>query len=383
MATGARLRVGVLGAGSWAAVNHIPILRAREDVDLVVACRRGQRELAWLQHTFGFEYVTEDPQRVYELGLDAVVVASPPNVHHEHVAGALRSGAHVLCEKPFTIDPLQAWELVELARALDRHLLVAFGWNYHPMAIAAGRLIADGSLGEVEHVMVAMASGVRSLLTAPLDDEVDSTREASGLPVRTDRRTWADPRVSGGGYAQAQLSHAMGLALGLTGERVVEVMAMMRSSTSPEIDLHDALAVRLASGATMSVSGATAYEGARLRAEDELPRHQLEVRVFGDRGQLVVDFERAMVWRSAIGHEDVRLALDDDAGRYVCDGPPAALVDLASGRAGAVNRASGELGAATVDLLDGAYRSARAGRVATIAKFRARSRHSTGRMNTR
>ena len=344
-------------------------------MELVVACRKGQRELAWLQDEFGFGEVTEHADRVYQLELDAVVVASPADVHHEHVAGALRSGAHVLCEKPFTIHPSDAWALVDLALALDRHLLVAFGWNYHSMAVAAGDLLAEGALGDIEHVMVAMASGVRSLITADADDSVDdenagrvdSTPEAATLPVHTDRRTWADPKVSGGGYAQAQLSHALGLALGLTGERATEVMAMMRSSDHPDIDLHDAMALRLGSGATCSVSGATAYEGARLRPEDALPRHQLELRVFGTRGQLVVDFERAMVWRSTSGADDVRMSLADDAGRYTCDGPPTALVELAAGRPTAVNRSPGELGARTVDVLDAAYRSAASRRLVPIA----------------
>jgi len=36
-----RVRVGVIGAGSWAASNHIPVLQARDDVELVVAVRKG------------------------------------------------------------------------------------------------------------------------------------------------------------------------------------------------------------------------------------------------------------------------------------------------------------------------------------------------------
>jgi hypothetical protein len=145
-------------------------------------------------------------------------------------------------------------------------------------------------------------------------------------------------------------------------------MAMMRGSGRAGIDLHDAVVARTESGATMSISGATAHPEARLRADDALPRHQLELRVFGSHGQLVVDFERAMVWRSASGRDDERLPLDEDAGRYSCEGPPEALIELAGGVPGAVDRAPGELGARTVDLLAAAYRSAAGGELIRLTR---------------
>ncbi len=39
--------------------------------------------------------------------------------------------------------------------------------------------------------------------------------------------TWTDPRISGGGYAQAQLTHALGLAFWMTGARAENGFAKM------------------------------------------------------------------------------------------------------------------------------------------------------------
>ena len=52
-----------------------------------------------------------------------------------------RPGAHVLVEKPVTIEPAHAWDLVETADRKERHLLISFGWNYRPMVRKAKELM--------------------------------------------------------------------------------------------------------------------------------------------------------------------------------------------------------------------------------------------------
>jgi predicted dehydrogenase len=48
-----KLRVGVVGAGWWAVANHLPLLKARPDVEqLTAVCRLGAAELARVQAMF-------------------------------------------------------------------------------------------------------------------------------------------------------------------------------------------------------------------------------------------------------------------------------------------------------------------------------------------
>lgn len=364
MSSGAKIRVGILGAGSWAATNHIPVLTARDDVELVVACRKGRAELDWLGEQFGFQHLTEDAGEAVGLGLDAVVVASPASLHPEHTRLALDSGAHVLCEKPFTVTAVDAWELVARAEATGRHLLLAFGWSYNPMVIAAADLLDDPGVGTVEHIMVAMASGTRELLRTT-DGVAHSSLQGAGVGLAPDPRTWTDPQLSGGGYAQAQLPHGLGLALGLTGERGAEVFALMHTTGGP-VDLHNTLSIRMRSGAIASVSGASGPPDGLIDPDDPTPRHQMQIRVFGSDGQLVLDLERDLVWLHRTGEASIRVPIAPPGGRYDCEGPPNTLVDLAAGR-NVVNRSPAELGARTVEIIEAAYRSAVSGAVARIA----------------
>src|SRR4051794_28004811 len=110
-------RIGFLGCGWWATANHLPVLAKRDDVELAAVCRLGRAELNQLQDTYGFKLATESAEELVKYpGLDAVVVASPHTLHHEHARLALERGLHVLCEKPFCTKGEHARELVRLAR---------------------------------------------------------------------------------------------------------------------------------------------------------------------------------------------------------------------------------------------------------------------------
>ena len=360
MRSGRRVRVGVIGAGSWAIANHIPILAAREDVELVSAVRTNRKALALLQEKFGFEHISDDYSDALEQGLDAVIVAGPAGLHYEHVKAALEAGADVLCEKPFTTEPEHAWVLHDLASEKGRHLLLALGWNYRPTAIEAKRLIDAPGVGEIQHVLVAMASGLRGLLHG-----TGSYRGQDSL-FQPARETWIDPRLSGGGYAPAALSHALGLALWLTGQRASQVFAFMNYEGAA-VDLHDAISVRFRSGATGSISGASSPPGGSAVDQEDAPwpRHQLQVRVYGTEGHLVVDLERDFLWLFRDDGRDIKVDLPPRAGLYGCEDPPNVLIDLALGKE-AENRSPAHVGARTVELLSAAYESARTGAVANI-----------------
>lgn len=350
----AKLRLGVIGAGSWVHASHLPTLAQQGEVEFVGVCRRGTEELERIRQHWGFEYASEDYQEILDLGLDVVIVASPSALHHEHSKAALLSGAHVLVEKPFTVSSKDAWDLVQTANALDRHLVVSYGFNYRPVVRAAARLLDEcGGVGQIESVLISMSSGTRNLLK----NTGSYVKSAEGLPPEAS--TWTDPRLSGGGYGQAQLTHALGIAFWLTDLRAEEVFAYMPPSPMPGVELCDAIAVRYECGAVGTVTGSSAHPGF---LEE---REQLHVRIVGGDGQLDIDFDRDRVafYSQATGTKFADLAAGD--GLYDCVGPPRTLVDLALGR-DVRNHSPGDLGARTVELLEAAYRSAQSGKPESV-----------------
>ena len=353
----AKLRAGVIGAGSWAVASHIPNLVQRSDeVELVGVVRPDRELLDWVAGEFGFRVASTDYREVLDQELDICIVSSPNRFHYEQAKAAMLSGAHVMVEKPFTLDPAEAWDLVDTAKRLDRHLLLALGWNYKPMVCRAKELVEEGGgFGDVEHIMIDMSSAARELLAAGAPYEAGSS-VATAQP-----ETYTDPAMSGGGYAQVQLSHALGMAFWLVGDvRATEAFAFMSAPLNAPVELHDAISVRLSNGGVATVSGSSCHLGY------DGNKHVMATRIIGSDAMLSVDVGRELVYWYRDSAEAVRLDLDDHAGEYDCDGPVHALVDLALGR-DARNCSPGHVGARAVEVTEAAYRSARTGQVARIA----------------
>jgi predicted dehydrogenase len=343
------IRVGVIGAGSWTVGSHLPNLLRHPDVELVAVARKGPELLHRVKQQFGFRLASEDYREVLDAGVDVCVVASPAGLHHEHAKAALEAGAHVMCEKPVTVRPRDAWDLAETADRSGLALVIAFGWNYSPMVLRTKALLDREGIGHLEQLTVHMSSVTRELLSGT------GAYPAAAPETVPESRTWTDPALSGGGYGQAQLTHALGLALWLTGARAESGFALMSAPLNAPVELHDAIAYSYEGGAIGVVSGASTHVGAGAN------KHALEIRAIGGEGQFLLDLEREAVWFFRDG-TDRRLPVADGEGAYDCVGPIDAVLAAARGDEH-VNRSPGELGARTVEALDIAYRSAVSGRL--------------------
>ena len=347
-----KLRLGVIGAGSWAVAAHLPALAARSDeVEFVGVCRSDPSALARIKDQFGFQMGSADYRDVLAQDLDIAIVASPSGLHHEHAVAALRSGAHLLLEKPMTIDSAEAWDIVKVAEENDRQLLLSFGWNYMDIVETAVKAVTEIGIGTLEHMTIHMSSQTRELLSntgAYPDADPDTIPQQS---------TWTDPALSGGGYGQAQLSHALALALALVpDDDVVGAFALMTRPLGAPVELHDAATLEFAGGGIATLSGGSSHVGASGN------KHELEVRAIGSEGQFIVDLHRELVWVFRPDGTDFRADLAPSAGAYDMYGPANALLDVALGDLSA-NKADGRLGARTVDALELVYASAGSGRL--------------------
>ena len=352
-----KLRLGVIGAGSWTVSSHLPAMEPHRDaVDFAIVNRRDLERLERIRDRFGFTRATTDWHDVIAASPDMVIVASPVALHYEQTKAALEAGAHVLCEKPFTAEAAQAWDLVDTARRMHRALVVAYGWNYRPMIVRAMELmLQDGGIGDIEQVTIHMSSHTRALLSGT-GGYPKAAPESVPEPA-----TWIDPHLSGGGYGQAQITHALGLALATApGLRGRDVFAFMSSPMDAPVELHDAISVRFTNGAVGAIGGGSEHHG------PDNERHKVDIRMIGSRGNFHIDLEREVVWRYRGPDDSVVLPVEPGDGLYDCVGPVDALVAIAQGEDAAVNRSPGELGARTVEILEAAYRSAASGQAASV-----------------
>jgi len=155
--SGAPVRIGILGASSYAPTTLINPARGNDEV---VVAAVGARDLSTAQayaakHGIArahgsYEALIADPD------LDAVYILLPTSVHGRWTRTALAAGKHVLCEKPFTANAAEAREIAELAAKSDRVVMEAIQFRHHPLTLRVEQIIASGELGKLELVDVAL-----------------------------------------------------------------------------------------------------------------------------------------------------------------------------------------------------------------------------------
>lgn len=337
-----KVRIGFIGAGWWATTNHMPLLAQRDDVEMAGVCGLGKDLLATVQAKFNFGLATEDYRELLALDLDGVVVTSPHHLHYTHALAALERGCHVMVEKPMTLHAAEAWALVHAAQQRDRHLLVPYGWQYKPFIQEAKTLLDQGAVGEIEYVLCHMASPTMSLIGGKGAPPSQWTPTIAA----PDPNTWQNP-AQGGGYAHGQVTHSSALLFWLTGLRAQEVTCRM-AAPNVQVDLYNAATVVFTNGAVGTISGAaTLPDGAK---------YQVDLRIFGKDGTLLVDVERERVALRRHDGANQALAIPPNAGDYECDVPPNRFIELIQGHGH--NQSPGEVAARSVELIDAMFRSA-------------------------
>lgn len=93
-----------------------------------------------------YQEILSDP------GIHAVALATPAVTHYELAKAALEAGKDVLVEKPLAIEVKHGEELVKLAEAKGRILMVGHILRYHPAILKLQQLIQDGSLGKINYL---------------------------------------------------------------------------------------------------------------------------------------------------------------------------------------------------------------------------------------
>jgi predicted dehydrogenase len=105
---------------------------------------------------FGWESFETDWRRLMERDDVGLIDICTPGSSHARIAiAALRSGKHVLCEKPLANTLAEAEEMtLEAERAAQRGVRTMVGFNYRrvPAIALARQMIAAGRLGAIRHV---------------------------------------------------------------------------------------------------------------------------------------------------------------------------------------------------------------------------------------
>ena len=147
-----RLQFAVVGVGHWGP-NIIRALaeESRGEVRWVVDSRT--ERLDHVRQRYPWTRVTTDPfQALDDPALDAVVIATPASTHFDLASAAIDRGKHVLVEKPLTDAVETSQQLVAIAEASDRILMVGHTFLYNRAIQRVKEYIDQGRLGRTHYI---------------------------------------------------------------------------------------------------------------------------------------------------------------------------------------------------------------------------------------
>jgi predicted dehydrogenase/threonine dehydrogenase-like Zn-dependent dehydrogenase len=263
-----RPAVGVLGAGNFARLVLLPVLRACDRLRLSTLCTAGGLSAVTSGRKLGFERATTDEEALFEdPEIDAVVSITRHDLHARHVLRAIQAGKAVFVEKPLCLTEEELFEIeAALGDAGETAPLLMVGFNRRFSAAAAEvrRFFADAD--------------------APL---TVSIRFNAG-PLPADH--WLHNDDEGGGRIVGEACHAIDLATFLVGSLPVRVFAESvggRGSTAADDECF--ITLRHANG---SISSLAYLAG----GDRSFPKERIEV-IGGGRVAVIDDFRTITLCR--------------------------------------------------------------------------------------
>ncbi|MCP3934980.1 MAG: Gfo/Idh/MocA family oxidoreductase [Actinomycetia bacterium] len=214
-----RASIGIVGTSWWAEAMYLPALASHENSDVVGLCSRNNDRVESLADKWSVPRRFTDWTEMLESDdIDAVIIATPNDLHHPIALAALERGLGVLCEKPLAIDAALASEMASAASDAGTATMVPFTYRWMPVFATAKRVLDRAAIGDIHHFTLRYLS--------------DSARN------RADEWRY-DPSVPGAGVIADLGSHFLHVAEWLNGP-MVEIAALVATHRSPDLAHTDA-----------------------------------------------------------------------------------------------------------------------------------------------
>ena len=144
--------LALVGTGDWGA-NLLRNFAALPGARLVAVCDAEPGRLARAhRHVPSARALSDARELARDPEVRAVAIASTAASHAALARLFLEAGKDVYVEKPFTLDAREARDLVDLAEARGRVLMVGHLLKYHPAVTRLRGLVEAGELGQVRYV---------------------------------------------------------------------------------------------------------------------------------------------------------------------------------------------------------------------------------------
>ena len=213
-AANSAIRVGLLGCGGRGTEDATNLIDAGARVMALADLFQDQLDAAHanfdkIQQAKGFAALNKEqlfvgPNAYQQMAaskeVDAVVIATPPYYHPQHLQAIVASGKHVYLEKPVAVDVPGAMEVIDIGKRVEGKLSLDVGFQIRdcPPFVELVKRIHDGALGKI-------VCGEAHYLTG----YIDRPAWPNTSPTEKRLRNWVYDRVLSGDIIVEQNIHVI------------------------------------------------------------------------------------------------------------------------------------------------------------------------------
>ncbi len=192
----------MIGAGDVTEVKSGPAFKKVPDSDLVAVMRRNESKVRDYAERHGIaNWYTDADALIADPEVDAVYIATPPNVHLHYAEKALQAGKKLYVEKPVTLNAREARQMQSLVQQYNGELVVAHYRRAIPYFVKIKSILEEGRIGQP------------GLINLRLYKKALSAEELTVPKIQ-----WRmDPAVSGGGLFHDLAPHQVDLMVAIFG----------------------------------------------------------------------------------------------------------------------------------------------------------------------
>ncbi|MCI9845837.1 Gfo/Idh/MocA family protein [Flavobacterium pectinovorum] len=152
-----KIRWGIIGLGNIAN-QFADDLKLIEDAELIAVASRDIDKATEFakKHNCNTFYDSYDALFLDDR-VDIIYIATPHNSHTELSVKAMKSGKHVLCEKPLSLSYNDAVKMIEASKKYNKFFMEAFWTRFIPSIREVLSKVKNGEIGEIKYLKADFA----------------------------------------------------------------------------------------------------------------------------------------------------------------------------------------------------------------------------------
>ena len=141
------MKAVVVGCGN-VGVKRINALQEIPEIDIVALVEVNTQQQEYLRNNYSYPVSKDYKKYLKDASIDSFIISSPTHPSLKIIEDSLKSGKHVLCEKPLGDQVSQTKKITELAYENNLVLQIGFNIRYDKGLQKAKLLIEEGKIGK-------------------------------------------------------------------------------------------------------------------------------------------------------------------------------------------------------------------------------------------